>query len=161
MKPTFVRNAYNYNMNEASEESGLKCLDKTLAKQSFLEEVDINTIVRRFNLTGQLPENVRMPQYQDFEGIFDFHSAMNAISQADEAFSAMPANVRARFHNDPGEFVDFCLDPENRAEAVKLGLVERPAPIEPVPTATAPASGSGLPTTPQAAPNVPPAVTPT
>lgn len=119
----FLRSAYNYDMSAASDESGLKCEDASLTKQSFAEEVDINTIVKRFNLTGQLPVGVRMPTYGDFEVVDDYHSAANAIAQASEAFDAMPAHVRARFHNDPAEFVAFCSDGKNRDEAVKLGLV--------------------------------------
>lgn len=122
-KPPFLRTAYNYDMNEAGDESGLECLDKTLTKQSFADEVDINTIVERFHITGELPTNVRMPTYQDFTGIFDFHSAMNAIAQANEAFDKMPAAVRARFHNDPAEFVEFCSKDENHKEAAKMGLL--------------------------------------
>ena len=67
--------------------------------------------------------NVRMPEYGDFTGVFDFHSAMNAVAMANESFEAMPADVRARFHNDPQEFVSFCMDDKNMDEARKLGLV--------------------------------------
>lgn len=124
----FVRSAFNYDMDKASDEAGLKCQDPTLAIQSGAEEADINTIVRRFGLTGQLPSNVRQPEYGDFTGINNYHEAMNAIIQAEESFEAMPAEVRARFHNDPGEFVDFVADEANRAEAEKLGLVRKPMP---------------------------------
>lgn len=133
MEP-FIRTAYNYDMNAASDESGLECKDPTLTKQSFREEVDINTIIDRFHLSGELPTNIRMPVYEDFTGVFDFHSAMNAIAQAREAFDAMPAEVRTRFNNDPGAFVDFTADRNNLAEARKLGLVppeELPPPPEP------------------------------
>lgn len=136
----FVRSANNYDRNAASDESGLLCADKSLAKQSFLEECDINTIVKRFGLTGQLPSDVRMPVSGDFTGISDFHMAMNATRAAQEAFMMMPAHVRARFHNDPGEFVDFCMDEKNRDEAVKLGLVP-PKAVE-----DAPAGAPGAPT---------------
>lgn len=121
---TFLRTPYNYDRDKASKESGLACKDPSLAKQAFLEETDINKIVERFNLTGQLPSNVRMPTYGDFTDIPDFHSAMNAIRLAQESFNAMPPQVRERFNNDPGKFVDFCSNPENRDEAIKLGLVE-------------------------------------
>lgn len=127
MKPPFLRTAYNYDTNKAGDESALHCKDPTLTKQSFAEEVDINTIVRRFNITGELPTNVRMPEYGDFEGIFDFTSAMNAIRAAQESFDAMPADVRSRFHNDPAQFVDFCSNQANRQEAEKLGLVSAEA----------------------------------
>lgn len=121
----FVRDAYNYDTNAAGDESGLDCsVEPSMAKQSFQEECDINTIVRRFGLTGQLPANVAMPTYADFEEVMDFQSAMNALVSAKDAFMQMPAEIRARFHNDPGEFVDFCSDDKNRAEAEKLGLVK-------------------------------------
>lgn len=130
----FIRTAFNYDVDAASDESGLKCEDVSRTHQSFAEECDINTIVRRFNLTGALPDNVRVPQYADFEESFDFHSAMNAIAMANESFDAMPAEVRARFHNDPGEFVDFCSIPDNIEEMRKLGLaVPKPDPIPDAP----------------------------
>lgn len=122
MKAPFVRSAYNYDVDEVSNASGLTCSDASLAKQSFREECDINTIVRNFGLTGQLPDDVRPPTYGDFSGIFDFHSAMNAVAEAQEAFDALPAEVRARFHNDPGAFVDFCSNPENLPDLRKMGL---------------------------------------
>lgn len=125
MEPFILRSGFpfNYDADAASLECGLTCLDPSMTKQSFADEVDINTIVRRFNLTGQLPENVRMPTYTDFEDVFDFKSAMDAVAAAGEAFDEMPAEVRARFHNSPAEFVDFCSDVANRPEAEKLGLV--------------------------------------
>ena len=124
MKPTFIRTAYNYDMNKAGDESALHCKDPTLTKQSFAEEVDINTIVKRFALTGELPKDVRMPQYGDFTNAFDFQTAMNAIRQAQESFMAMPAHVRSRFDNNPQKFVEFCSDEKNAEEAAKLGLVQ-------------------------------------
>lgn len=127
MQLPFLRTPYNYDRNKAGDESGLHCTEPTLAKQSFKEECDINTIVERFHLTGELPTNVRMPTFGDFTGISDYHTAMNAIAQANEAFDRMPANVRARFHNDPAEFVAFCDNPDNTDEAKRLGLVEAKA----------------------------------
>lgn len=118
----FLRTPYNYDMDNVSFESGLLCEDATRTQQQFADEADINTIVERFNLTGQLPTDVRAPQYADFEGVFDFKTAMNAIRQAEESFMAMPANVRARFVNDPQRFVEFCSDSANLEEARKLGL---------------------------------------
>lgn len=119
----FIRTEFNYDIFQASIDSGLKCEDASLAKDSFREECDINTIVRRFGLTGQLPKDVRAPVYGDYDTVSDYHSAMNAISSANSAFMEMPAHIRARFENDAGKFVAFCSDDKNREEAVKLGLV--------------------------------------
>jgi len=121
----FVRSGFpfNYDADMVSEETGVDCsVEPSRTKQSFAEESDINTIVRRFNLTGQLPQDVRVPQYGDFSDVTDYFSAMLQVRAADEAFMQLPAHVRARFHNEPGELVAFVSDPENHAEAIKLGL---------------------------------------
>jgi len=70
-----------------------------------------------------------MPQYVDYEGVFDFQSAMNVVRQADENFMRMDAKVRSRFHNSPQEFLEFFADPANSEEAVRLGLA-LPTPKE-------------------------------
>lgn len=128
----FLRSGFpfNYDTNGDGDASGLCCEDKSRALQSAAEECDINTIVRRFHLTGQLPENVRAPVFGDFDGVFDYQSAMNAVRAAQESFMAMPPEVRARFGNDPGELVAFCSDEANRSEAEKLGLLVPPLEAE-------------------------------
>lgn len=143
------RTPYNYDTNKVSDETGLECLDASKAVQSQKEEADINTIVRRFGLTGQLPQNARMPEYGDFTGITDYQSALNAVMAADDTFMQMPADVRVRFGNDPEKFVQFCLDPANAEEAVKLGLAVKKAQVEPTGTPVgdtgASAAGAGTP----------------
>lgn len=119
----FVRNPFNYSMDEVSDETALVCEDVSLTKQQFREESDINEIVRRFNLTGQLPDNVQVPQYAEFEEIVDYQTAMNVLRAADESFMQMPVELRRRFSNDPAQFVEFVNNSDNRAEAEKLGLV--------------------------------------
>ncbi len=119
----FIRNPYNYDTNEASEESALYCEDPSRTKQSFKEECDINTILKRFNITGQLPVGPLQPQYGDFSGVFDYQTALNAVIAAQDSFNALPATLRNRFANDPAAFVDFCSDESNREEMIRLGLV--------------------------------------
>lgn len=119
----FVRNPYNYDVDEVSRETGLRCEDASLAVQDQKDEVDINTIVKRFGLTGKLPDDVRAPTYGDFTDVVDYQSALNAVIAADQAFMEMPAEVRARFNNDPARFVDFCSDAANADEMAKLGLL--------------------------------------
>lgn len=133
MKEVFVRAPYNYDTDMLSEETGLACLDVSLAKQSFKEECDINTIIDRFGIGYEMPEGVVAPVYGDFTEVKSFQDAVNAIAAANESFDALPAAVRARFRNDPAGFVDFCSDELNRAEAEKLGLVFKK---EVVPAAT-------------------------
>lgn len=127
MKNTvFLRTPYNYDTNAASDESGLRCEDASLAQQHFKDECDINTILRQFNVTGLLPEAPLSPQYGDFSGIGDYHSALNAVLAAQDEFLALPAQIRARFDNDAANLIEFLDDSSNLDEAIKLGLVEAP-----------------------------------
>lgn len=131
-----VRTRFNYNADLVSVLTGLSCPEETKTQQHFAEECDINTIVRRFGLTGQLPENVAMPTYGDYEGVFDFQTAMNTMMDAEKAFMSLPAEVRARFANDPQSLLEFCADDKNIEEARKWGLVPpvAPPPAPPEPT---------------------------
>lgn len=132
MEKVFVRAPFAYDASEASDFSAVEFdPDSSLTHQSFKEECDINTIMRRFAVTGELPENIRVPQYQEFDGVFDFQTAMNLVRASQEAFEAMPATVRDRFNNDPARFMDFVNDADNYDEALKMGIVNpRPKPVE-------------------------------
>lgn len=126
-KSVFLRAPFNYDVVAASDAAGLACdPDDCFTQQSFREECDINEIVRRFGLTGELPENLAMPVSGDFTGISDFQEAMNVVRRAEEEFLRVPAELRARFNNEPGRLVAFLADDKNREEAVKLGLVNPP-----------------------------------
>lgn len=130
----FVRSPYNYDMDKASLESGLVCDDISLAQQQFLEESDINTIVDRYGLNGEMPVSPVLPQYGDFTEVGDFQTAMNAVVAAQEQFMTLPAKVRARFSNDPQQLLEFLSSDSNRSEALALGLLVPPpldAPLEP------------------------------
>lgn len=118
--------------------TGLLCEDKSLAIQSSRDEVDINTIVKRFGLTGQLPQEVAMPRYEDFEAVFDYHTAMSMVVESRQAFMRFPGDIRARFGHDPAQMIAFMENPDNLEEARKLGLA-MPAPKVDTPVAVAPA----------------------
>jgi phage internal scaffolding protein len=124
-KAPFLRTPYNYDTNAASDESGLACEEPTLAQQHFKDECDINNILRQFNVTGMLPEAPLSPRYGDFTGIVDYHSALNAVIAAEDGFMELPAQIRARFQNDPENLINFLNDESNKDEAIKLGLIDQ------------------------------------
>jgi len=123
----FLRTPYNYDKDAASNESGLHCEDASLAQQHFKEECDINTILEKFNISGMLPEQPLSPRYGDFIGIGDYHTALNRVIAAQDEFEALPAQIRARFNNDPAQLIEFLENSDNRPEAEQLGLVEKAA----------------------------------
>lgn len=137
----FVRHAYNYDVDEVSVETGLRCEDVSLAKQEFKEECDINTIIERFGLGYEPPSGVKVPLMEDFSDVYDLQSALNLVNEARETFMMMPAELRSRFGNDPHAFVNFCSERKadgslaNLPELRKFGLVPpeevvlEPAPV--------------------------------
>lgn len=116
--PVFLRAAFNYDTDAVSAETAHDCnFDPdtgeelpSMTQQQFKEECDINEIVRRFGLTGQMPDDVRIPVSGDFTGISDFKQAMDAVVSAQEEFMRLPAELRERFRNDPQELIAFVSD---------------------------------------------------
>lgn len=130
----FIRTPYNYDTNQVSDATGTDTGTDSKTQQQFKDEVDINTIVERFGVTGEMPPPINFPQVQEFEETFDFQTSMNVIRQAQESFMTLPAKARARFDNNPQKFMEFMNEEDNAAEAVKLGLaIKREIPVEPKP----------------------------
>lgn len=103
---------------------------KTVQEQR--DDADINVIVKRFGLTGQLSQvRPKIPLEQDFResGEFDLGAALRYVRAADAAFMSYPADVRGRFDNDPAKFCAFVEDPANKDECIRLGILAK----DPVP----------------------------
>ncbi|WNK12963.1 MAG: internal scaffolding protein [Microvirus sp.] len=119
MKPK-LKSSYD-DHSQASDDTGLECKDKSLTKQADEAEANINNIVARFR-PGEEPRHQLPPLKASFQDLPDMQTAMNMIVAAREAFMTHPAAIRARFNNDPAQFVDFCSDEANRDEMRKMGL---------------------------------------
>lgn len=129
MKKPFVRSPYNYVRRDASAASALDCsVDEGRTQQQFKDECDINVIVKRFGLTGMMPEGLP-GNFGDFSDVDDYQTALNRVRESGETFMDLPSDLRKRFHNDPFELMKFLGNDANRVEAEKLGLVPVPAPI--------------------------------
>lgn len=114
-------------------DDGIDCsVEPSMTKQEFRDECDINQIMARYEKTGQLPSvNYRQPMYGDVSSLASFHDAMNTVVQAEQMFMALPAELRDRFGNDPAQMLKFLDDPENKDEAIRLGIVNAPPEPEP------------------------------
>ena len=129
-----ILSAFTFDPDAVSSATGIDCSADSVTQQCFKDECDIDILLAKFAVTGQLPDNVRVPQFADFEDTFDFQSSMNVLRAAEEAFASMPAEVRDRFANDPGRLVEFANNPDNYDEAVRLGLaIKRPVQALPDP----------------------------
>lgn len=99
--------------------------EKTMTKQSFKDECDINTIMAKYQTTG-LIEHVQSVRgaYGDFTSVEDYQLSLNQVIEAQAAFDNLPAKIRDRFANDPARLMSFLQDEANLDEARALGLVE-------------------------------------
>lgn len=136
-----VKNPITYDRDQNSADSTFVFSKPSLVKQSFRDECDINNILRKFNVTGQLPVGSVQPQYGDFSGITDYQSALNAVMAAQDSFLQLPAKVRAKFANDPALFVEFASDEANKDEMKALGLLREEIAQAVVLSPSEPASG--------------------
>ena len=94
----------------------------TRTKQAFKDECNINNIVGQFMRTGQTAHvNSTPPQYGFHTGL-DFRESLELITDAQSQFDSLPAKIRARFANDPAQYLDFATDSANLPEMREMGL---------------------------------------
>lgn len=124
---------------------------KSLTKASEADACDINQIVQRYMKDGVL-EHVRSNPgvYDDVATSLEFQDALELVRNAQYSFAIMPAEIRARFDNDPAQFLRF-VD-ENEDFLFKLGIVPGPESAAAEAAAAVAAPAGELPAAAPAAP---------
>jgi len=97
--------------------------EPSLTQQHFKDDCDINNIINKYEKTGQLPLSNKVGRYADYSELTDYQGMLQTIQDAQDAFMELPALIRSKFRNNPGEMINFLQNPNNREEAIKLGLV--------------------------------------
>lgn len=97
----------------------------TMTKQAFRDECNVNTIMRKYQKTGLLPHvDAHKGFYGDFTDVQDYQTSLNQVMAANDMFGSLPSSLRARFGNDPAQFLHFVGNPANRDEMRSLGLLK-------------------------------------
>lgn len=118
--------------------------EESLTRQSEKDDADINVLLNRFVRTGLMPQDEREPLFIDVSDVGDYRQIRDHINRSTDYFNTLDAKVRAKFNNDPAEFLDRLVDPANKQEFVDLGILEatdvvptkgtpEKAPVAPVP----------------------------
>ena len=110
------------------EDPGIDCSkDMPLTEQAHKDDCDINTILARYEKSGQFPDTPKTIEdaFGDFGNIPDLQTVLNVGIEAQRAFMELPAKVRTRFDNNPGKLWNFIHEEGNEDEAVRLGLKVR------------------------------------
>ena len=91
------------------------------AQQHFKSDCDLNVIIKRYP-DGVLPPPHSMPTYGDFTALgHGLQASMDALRYVSDWFASLPADIRARFDNDPLAAQRFVLDHQD--DAIKLGIL--------------------------------------
>lgn len=102
-------------------------------KQAFKDECDINRIMAKYQKTG-LIDHVRENKgnYEDYTNVPEsYHEACTQVIAAEEMFMTIPSSIRAKFANDPGQFLAFVEDEKNYDALVEMGLTIKPSTLIP------------------------------
>lgn len=160
----FVNASHDFYKPSSAGDTAFYPVGPSLTRQEFADECDINVIMARYEKTGMLPVNASAPRYMDLTVVpGDLQTAMNYMSDAQEAFMQLPAKIRREFDNDATAFVEFATDPNNLDQMRDWGLAApAAAPVLAAPTtpsipaspaaAAAPAAASAASPAPAAAP---------
>lgn len=117
---------------------------ESMTEQSHELETNINRIMAKYQATGILNHvNKKQPIFGDFSEVPDYATALDLVITAQESFMQLPAKIRAKFANDPAQFLDFVGNPDNAEALVDMGLANPPQKNTPD-TETAP-SGDAIP----------------
>ncbi|AKI26890.1 internal scaffolding protein VP3 [Gokushovirinae Bog8989_22] len=98
-----------------------------LTRPEFLNQCTPRIQVERFIRDGVYYQTPLSPQFGDFTNIGSYQECLNRVISIDQTFDSLPSAVRAKFRNDPGALITFLSNPDNRDEAISLGLLDKKA----------------------------------
>lgn len=95
-------------MTKRKRVGDLKFTEPSKTKQEFRDISMPSNVVRQFERTGDpMVLQARNARYMDLsQAPYDYAEALIFVREAQEAFLALPAELREEFGNDPGEFLD-------------------------------------------------------
>lgn len=100
---------------------------ESMTQQQFQQSCDLKTIIRQRSALGiplEIPNDPFDGAIQDFTGVNDYRQNLHRVMKANDAFMALPAQIRKKFDNDPAELIAFLEKDENYDEALSLGLLK-------------------------------------
>lgn len=143
---TLIYSAYN---PPPAGDSYIDTGDETFTDQSFVEDCDINHIIKKYDpSTGYCdPFIIRTarPQYGDFSDDLhgDFMYAQNLNLYAMAMFDNLPSEVRMKYNNDPEQFLAaYDADPSSFDCYLKIATASSTASVASATEGTSPGTGA-------------------
>lgn len=99
-------------------------------QEQFADACQTDTIIRKYNMLGVNPFIAAGgSQYLDTTEIPSFVVAQNSQVKVREYFEGLPSDIRLEFNNDPAQFAEAVLDPQNADYLREIGVLA-PLPAE-------------------------------
>ena len=103
-------------------------LKEVRVEQHHSDDTLVQNILRKYDSTGVFYHvNKARASYQDNTPFNEYADMYNKIKAADANFMELPSEIRAKFNNDTGAFLEFVNDDANIDEMYDIGLIQRPA----------------------------------
>lgn len=103
-------------------------------QQQYKASSNVNNIMKTGLKTGLVMRSDKPPFYLNNPNLssMDFLETQNLVIDAKRRFEALPSKIRKQFDHSPYELLRFMENPENKEEAIRLGLVapDKP-PVDP------------------------------
>lgn len=94
-------------------------------QQNHKKECDVNLIIAKYDKTGLIQHVQKLEgRYGDVTGV-DFRKAQDLYINAQRMFENLPVHIKKRFRQNAGDFLEFMENPDNREEAIQLGLIKK------------------------------------
>lgn len=111
--------------------------ERSLTKQSFKDQADVNLVVRRYATEGTLPYvNPRPGVFGDVSGAVQLQEAIELVRDANDSFQGLPSSVRTLADNSAVNFLQMLSTPDGVSDLQEVGFL--PTPPAPTPVVETP-----------------------
>lgn len=102
-------------------------LEKCLVEQHHTDDTLVQNILKKYDQTGiWYHTNQMRATYQDNTIFNEYQDMFDKIKAADEHFANIPAEIRAKFDNDTGKYLEFVNNDDNIEAMYEMGILQRP-----------------------------------
>lgn len=117
------------NHHELRKDVSLDCSSPLITDQSYKNACDINVIMANYVKTGMLSHTTTItPKYLDCTEVPSLERAYELIYAAEDAFAALPPDVRKLMDNNPSNLELFIQNPVNADILERNGLILKKEP---------------------------------
>lgn len=120
-----ARSPHQQHYTRANGTVGVRTVNNepSMTQQQFKDDCDVNVIMDKFLKTGTITHLRREPgAYLNLLEMPDYQQSLQTVINAQNSFMELDADVRLKFDNDPGKFLEWLGDPSKEQEHVAMGL---------------------------------------